>query len=331
MTTILVTGGAGYIGSHTCKSLFHAGYLPVVYDNLSTGHKELVKWGPLEEGDIADRQRLDEVINKHRPAAVLHFAASAYVGESVLDPGKYYRNNVAGSLTLLEAMRDHGIGRIVFSSTCAVYGEPEVCLITEDTLPAPVNPYGASKLMIERMLKDFGHAHGVRYISLRYFNAAGADPEGDTGEDHSPETHLLPLVVQAALGQRPGIDVYGTDYSTPDGTAIRDYIHVTDLTSAHVKALEYISDGRPNTAVNLGTGRGHSVLEVIRTVESVSGASFPINFAPRRAGDPSILVADSGKAAKLLGWQPEFPALEDMVSTALCWHSARNANRQETF
>jgi len=328
VTAILVTGGAGYIGSHACKALARVGYLPVSYDNLSTGHRWSVKWGPLEEGDISDSQRLEEVFSRYRPAAVLHFAASAYVGESVINPGKYYRNNVAGSLTLLEVMRDHGIDKIVFSSTCATYGEPELCLINEETPQLPVNPYGASKLMIERMLKDFGKAHGLRHVSLRYFNAAGDDPEGEIGEEHNPETHLLPLVVQAALRQRPGIDVFGTDYPTPDGTAIRDYIHVADLASAHVKALEYLFDSKPNTAINLGTGEGHSVLDVIRTVQLLSGTTFSVNYSPRRAGDPPILVADAGKATEVLGWQPVFPALADMVSTALQWHSALNTNRQ---
>ena len=260
---ILVTGGAGYIGSHVCKTLATAGYLPVVYDNLVYGHPRAVRWGPLEQGDLLDRQRLDEVIARHRPEAVLHFAAYAYVGESVEDPDKYYRNNVAVSLTLLEAMRGHGIGKLVLSCTCATYGVPRTIPIPEHHLQAPINPYGASKLMVERMLRDFEHAYGLRSVALRYFNAAGADPDTEIGEDHDPETHLIPLVLDAALGKRPSITVFGDDYDTPDGTCIRDYIHVTDLADAHVLALEYLEDGGISTAYNLGNGRGFSVRELI--------------------------------------------------------------------
>lgn len=234
---ILVTGGAGYIGSHTCKALAQAGFTPVSYDNLVYGHRWAVRWGPLEEGDIGDRARLDAVLERYRPAAVMHFAAYAYVGESVLDPGKYYRNNVAGTLTLLEAMRDHGVGHVVFSSTCATYGEPERVPIDEDHPQRPINPYGASKQMIERMLGDFAAAHGLGWIALRYFNAAGADPNSEIGEQHDPETHLIPLALDVAASARPSITIYGDDYETPDGTCIRDYIHVSDLADAHVLAL----------------------------------------------------------------------------------------------
>ena len=238
---ILVTGGAGYIGSHACKALAKAGYTPIAYDNLVYGHEWAVKWGPFEQGDILDRKRLDEVIKKYRPAAIMHFAAFAYVGESVEQPGKYYRNNVTGSLTLLEAMRDHGVPYIIFSSTCATYGEPEQIPIPENHKQSPINPYGHSKLMIEQMLSDFDVAHGIRSVSLRYFNAAGADPDGETGEDHDPETHLIPLVLDAAIGKRPSITIFGDDYDTPDGTCIRDYIHVTDLASATSKSLSICS------------------------------------------------------------------------------------------
>lgn len=248
---ILVTGGAGYIGSHACKALALAGYTPVAYDNLVYGHESAVKWGPFEKGDISDRKRLDQVIEKHRPAAVMHFAAYAYVGESVDDPGKYYRNNVVGTLTLLEAMRDHSIDQFVFSSTCATYGVPQQMPIAEDHTQQPINPYGASKLMVEQMLRDFGVAHGLRAISLRYFNAAGADPDAEIGEDHDPETHLIPLVLDAAAGRRESIAVFGDDYATPDGTCIRDYIHVTDLASAHVLALQALESGAESNAYNL--------------------------------------------------------------------------------
>lgn len=321
-TPILVTGGAGYIGSHTCKALARAGYTPIAYDNLVYGHRQAVRWGPLEQGDIADRERLDAVIDRYRPAAVMHFAAYAYVGESVQDPGKYYRNNVAGTLTLLEAMRDHGIEPLVFSSTCATYGLPEKIPIAEDHPQRPINPYGASKLMIERILRDFEQAHGLRHVALRYFNAAGADPDGEIGEDHDPETHLIPLAIQAALGWRPRVDIYGTDYPTADGTAIRDYIHVTDLAVAHVQALEYLQGGGRNTVLNLGTGRGYSVREVIRTVEAVGGRPVPIGEAPRRPGDPAVLVADPRCGAERLDWRSSYSGLSDIIATAWQWHTS---------
>lgn len=319
---ILVTGGAGYIGSHVCKALSKAGYTPITYDNLVYGHPWAVRWGPLEEGDIADRARLDSVITRYRPEAVMHFAAYAYVGESVQDPGKYYRNNVTGSLTLLEAARDHGIGKLIFSSTCATYGVPEAVPICEDHPQRPINPYGASKLMIERILQDFDHAHGLRSISLRYFNAAGADPDGEIGEAHDPETHLIPLVLEAAAGARPAIQVFGDDYDTPDGTCIRDYIHVSDLASAHVLALLALEDGVETTAYNLGNGQGFSVREVIAAAEAVTGFSVPVDIGQRRAGDPPRLVGDAAAAISKLGWKPRITELDAILKTAWQWYNA---------
>lgn len=323
--TVLVTGGAGYIGSHACKALARAGYLPVAYDNLVHGHRDAVKWGPLEEGDIADRSRLDAVIVRHRPAAVMHFAAHAYVGESVGDPGKYYRNNVAGSLHLLEAMRDHGIDRMVFSSTCATYGEPQRLPLGEDHPQHPINPYGASKLMVERMLADFGAAHGLRSTCLRYFNAAGADPDGEIGEAHDPETHLVPLLLQAAAGARPHVTVFGEDYPTADGTCVRDYIHVTDLADAHVLALRALEPGRGSSVYNLGNGRGFSVREVVEAVRRVTGREVPVVVGPRRDGDPPVLVGDASRIRAELGWEPALGALDDMIGTAWRWHQAQAA------
>ena len=320
---ILVTGGAGYIGSHTCKSLARAGYTPIVYDNMVYGHRWAVKWGPWEEGDVSDRSRLNEVILKYKPAAVMHFAAYAYVGESVENPGKYYRNNVSGTLTLLESMRDHDIDKMIFSSTCAVYGIPQSIPMTEGHPQCPISPYGASKQMIERILRDFEQAHGIRAVSLRYFNAAGADHEGDLGEDHDPETHLIPLVIEAALGRRPYVEIYGTDYPTSDGTAIRDYIHVTDLAEAHTTALAYLLDGKSSTAINLGTGKGHSVKEVIGAVERMAGGPVPTQAAQRRTGDPSILLADPTKASQVLSWRPYYTTLDAIVESAWRWHAGR--------
>lgn len=317
---VLVTGGAGYVGSHACKALAAAGYLPVSYDNLVYGHRWAVRWGPLEIADINDRAALDAVIARYRPSAVMHFAAYAYVGESVRDPAKYYRNNVAGTLTLLEAMRDHGIGRLIVSSTCATYGIPEQTPITEDHPQRPINPYGASKLMIERMLQDFDAAYGLRSVSLRYFNAAGADPDGEIGEDHDPETHLIPLALQAALGQREALQVFGTDYPTPDGSCIRDYIHVTDLARAHVQALDYLASGGATTALNLGTGHGHSVHEVIEAARKVTSRDIPTLLTDRRPGDPPVLTAAANKARSLLGWQPRHTDLAETLRHAWNWH-----------
>ncbi|MGD9667568.1 MAG: UDP-glucose 4-epimerase GalE [Hyphomicrobiaceae bacterium] len=317
---VLVTGGAGYIGSHACKALHQAGYTPVTFDSLVNGHEWAVKWGPLERGNILDRARLDEVLKYYKPSAVMHFAAFAYVGESVEDPGKYYRNNVVGSLTLIEAARDHKIPRFVFSSTCATYGVPVQLPIIEDTPQRPINPYGESKLMVERMLDSFSAVHDINYIALRYFNAAGADPDNAIGEDHAPETHLIPLALDAASGRRPHLTVFGIDYDTPDGTCIRDYIHVSDLAEAHVLALKALIDGAPSQALNLGLGFGFSVLEVINSVERVTGCKVHKLHGPRRPGDPAALISDPSKANKVLGWSPKLRGLEEIVGTAWAWH-----------
>lgn len=317
---ILVTGGAGYIGSHACKALAQAGYVPVAYDNLVYGHERAVKWGPFEKGDISDRGCLDQVIENYRPSAIMHFAAYAYVGESVENPGKYYRNNVAGTLTLLEAMRDYAIDQFVFSSTCATYGLPRQIPISEDHVQQPINPYGASKLMVEQMLHDFGVAHGLRTMYLRYFNAAGADPDTETGEDHDPETHLIPLVLDAASGRRSNIAVFGDDYDTPDGTCVRDYIHVTDLASAHVLALQALESGAAGKAYNLGNGTGFSVKQVIDVARQVTDKEIPVEIAPRRAGDPPRLIGDASRIKKELGWSPQFAGLETIIQTAWQWH-----------
>ena len=318
---VLVTGGAGYIGSHACKALAGAGFQPVVFDNLSRGHREAVRWGPLVEGDLADRQRLCAALIEHKVEAVMHFAAYAYVGESVTDPALYYRNNLGGTLSLLEAMREAGIGEIVFSSTCATYGIPDGVPIREDAPQRPVNPYGETKLAIERALHWYAAAYGLRSVSLRYFNAAGADPEGEIGEHHEPETHLVPLVLQAALGHGPHIEIYGTDYPTPDGTAIRDYVHVRDLAIAHLRALERLRGGGGSAAVNLGTGQGHSVREVIAAAELASGRKVPARAAPRRPGDPPALVADPSLAGEILGWHPQHSDLDTIIRTSLAWHT----------
>lgn len=326
---VLVTGGAGYIGSHACKALAKSGYTPVTYDNLVYGHEWAVRWGPLERGDILDRSRLSEVIAAYKPGAIMHFGAFAYVGESVSDPGKYYRNNVMGSLNLLEVARDHGIDSFVFSSTCATYGVPSKLPITEDTPQNPINPYGATKLMVERMLADFDRAHGLKSIALRYFNAAGADPDNEIGEDHNPETHLIPLVLDAASGRRDHIAVYGTDYDTPDGTCIRDYIHVSDLAEAHVQALRALLGGASSSALNLGVGRGFSVREVIAAAEQVTGLTIPTVFGERRPGDPAQLVSDATLANKVLSWKPQITEIQDILRTAWNWHRA-GGNRTAT-
>jgi UDP-glucose-4-epimerase GalE len=317
---ILVTGGAGYVGSHACKALAAAGYLPVTYDNLARGHEWAVRWGPCEPGDILDRARLDAVIARHRPSAVVHFAALANVGESVADPASYLRNNVAGSLTLLEAMRDHAIARIVVSSTCAVYGNPQTVPIGEDAALHPLNPYGRSKLMVEQMLDAFAAAHALRPIVLRYFNAAGADPDGEIGEAHDPETHLIPLALDAASGRGGRLTVFGDDYDTPDGTCIRDYVHVGDLANAHVSALKALEAGSTRGTFNLGTGNGYSVRQIIGAVEAVTGLAVPVAAGPRRAGDPPVLVADGARARAELGWKPGFEGLDAIVATAWAWH-----------
>ncbi|MBV8650848.1 MAG: UDP-glucose 4-epimerase GalE [Alphaproteobacteria bacterium] len=317
---ILVAGGAGYIGSHACKALARAGYLPVAYDNLSFGHSEAVRWGPLVVGDLADEALLTDTMRDFGVTAVMHFAASTFVGESVEKPELYFRNNVVNSLGLLEAMQRLGVKRLVFSSTCATYGLPETVPMDEATPQRPVNPYGESKLMVERALHWHAAAHGLGYVALRYFNAAGADPEGETGEDHTPETHLIPLVLAAALGQRAQIEIYGTDYKTPDGTAVRDYIHVTDLAEAHVRALRHLEQDGASQALNLGTGRGYSVREVIAAAERITGRRVPRRKTVRRPGDPPALVADARRAQEMLGWQPSRSDLDTIIRTAWAWH-----------
>ncbi|WP_150112177.1 UDP-glucose 4-epimerase GalE [Desulfonatronovibrio hydrogenovorans] len=321
---ILVTGGAGYIGSHACKELAECGYLPVTLDNLVYGHKQAVKWGPLIRGDINEPQVLDFIFTSHQPEAVIHFAAYTYVGESVTDPAKYYRNNVAGTLTLLEAMRRHSCQRIIFSSTCATYGQPLKTPLTESHPQNPINPYGWGKLMIEQILNDFDRAYEIKNISLRYFNAAGADPQGLIGEDHHPETHLIPLAIMTAMKLKKELSIFGQDYQTPDGTAIRDYIHVTDLARAHILALEYLTKHGQSDCFNLGTGHGHSVQQVVETVERVSRVKVPVRAAARRPGDPPVLVASSRKAEDCLGWKPEFNELETIVKTAWEWHKTHS-------
>jgi len=317
---VLVTGGAGYIGAHACKALARAGYTPITYDNMVYGHAAAVKWGPLEEGDISDRTRLEAVTRKYHPMAVMHFAAYAYVGESVEDPAKYYRNNVAGTLTLLETMRDCGVDKIIFSSTCATYGMPQQIPIPEDHPQHPINPYGRSKLMVEWILKDFAEAYGLKFVSLRYFNAAGADPDAEIGENHKPETHLIPLVLDAALGKRSNLKIFGADYHTPDGTCIRDYIHVTDLADAHLRALKFLFSGEASNIFNLGNGKGFSVREVISAAQRVIGCEISCQEIGRRAGDPPILVGSSGKIRDVLGWNPKYHKLDVIIETAWRWH-----------
>ena len=319
MATILIVGGAGYVGAHAAKALARAGHQGVVFDSLIHGHRDFVRWGPLITGDVRDAGALAAALSAHRFDAVLHFAALAYVGQSVGEPSAYYDVNVHGTRTLLQAMREAGLNKIVFSSTCAVYGEPETLPITERTRLAPINPYGFSKLVCERMMDDFGAAYGLKSVRLRYFNAAGADPDGEIGEDHTPETHLIPLALDAASGRRGPLRVFGADYPTPDGTAIRDYVHVTDLADAHVKALVYLLNGGGTLAVNLGTGRGASVGEVVAGVERTTGRRVPIEKAPRRAGDPAILVADPAQARARLAWTASRSNLECLLSDAWAW------------
>jgi UDP-glucose-4-epimerase GalE len=319
---ILVTGGAGYIGSHAVKLFLSRGHDVWVYDNLSYGHRAAVPADRLIVADLAETQRLDHALLINRIEAVVHFAAFCYVGESVTDPAKYYRNNVVNSLNLLEAMRKNGVGKIVFSSTCATYGVPDKVPITEETPQRPINPYGSAKLMVEWALRDYAAAYGLGYAALRYFNAAGATPDASIGEDHEPETHLIPLVLQAIQGRRPHVEVFGTDYPTPDGTCIRDYIHIEDLAEAHLLALEKLQPGQ-GLHYNLGTGRGYSVREVIRTAEEVTGKKVPVKEGPRRAGDPPELVASSEKIQRELGWRPRYDELRPIVETAWNWHKSK--------
>ncbi|MBU7583255.1 MAG: UDP-glucose 4-epimerase GalE [Nostoc sp. TH1S01] len=325
--SILVTGGAGYIGSHTVLALKQAGYDVVILDNLVYGHQELVEevlQVKLVVGDTNDRPLLDELFKTRKFAAVMHFSAYAYVGESVTDPAKYYRNNVVGTLTLLEAMLAASINKFVFSSTCATYGVPEVVPIPENHPQHPINPYGATKLMVERILSDFDVAYGLKSVRFRYFNAAGANPDGLLGEDHNPETHLIPLILLTALGKREFISIFGTDYPTPDGTCIRDYIHVNDLADAHVLGLEYLLKGGDSEVFNLGNGNGFSVREVIAAAESVTGLSISVKECDRRPGDPPVLIGSSEKARNILGWRSQYPSIQDIVSHAWQWHQKRH-------
>ncbi|MFN0078413.1 MAG: UDP-glucose 4-epimerase GalE [Prosthecobacter sp.] len=327
--TLLITGGAGYIGSHTVRHLLEQHEQIVVLDNLVFGHRAAL---PLDrvlfiEGDLADADVVERIFATQKPEAVLHFAAFAYVGESVTDPLKYYRNNLAAPLTLLETMQRHGCKRFIFSSTCATYGDPVRIPIDESHPQAPVNPYGASKWMLERVLRDCGHAWGLKSVFLRYFNASGCHPSGEIGEDHNPETHLIPLVLQAAKGERDNITVFGTDYATPDGTCIRDYIHVCDLASAHALALKYLRDGGDTIAINLGTGRGFSVKEIIATAETVTGKKIPVNYGARRPGDPAELIANPLLAEKVLGWKAQHLDPREHIESAWQWMSAPGGGR----
>lgn len=320
METILIVGGAGYIGSYMCKLLAGRGYRPVVLDNLSRGHMSAVRWGPLIEGDLANEALLEKVFGDYQPSAVMHFAALIEVGESVQRPGRYYANNVAATLNLLRAMVRADIRNFIFSSTCAIYGEPQRLPLDEAHAQFPVSPYGRGKLMVEQILEDFSHAYGLQAICMRYFNAAGADPDGEIGEDHRPESHLIPLVLQVALGQRDCIHIFGDDYPTEDGTCIRDYIHIHDLAEAHLLALQRLMDGKGGGAYNLGNGTGYSVRQLIETARKVTGRPISETIADRRPGDAAILVGSSEKALKELGWKPRYADLNQIVETAWRWH-----------
>jgi len=318
---LLVTGGAGYIGSHAVKRLAAAGFEPIVFDNLQTGHRSSVRWIPLVQGDLCVGSQIREVLAEYRPDAVVHLAGSAYVGESMQRPRDYFRNNVVASLNLLDAMVDARVQYVVFSSSCATYGVPERVPLTEDHPQRAISPYGESKLFVERALRWYANSYGLRFAVLRYFNAAGADLDGDLGEVHHPETHLIPLAIQAALGLRPFVEVHGTDYPTPDGTAVRDYVHVADLAKAHVQALQYLLAGGENVALNLGTGQGHSVLEVLVQIGRMGERPVPVRSGPRRPGDPPVLVADAARAEQVLGWRPALSDLDTIVQTAWRWHA----------
>lgn len=320
MENILVVGGAGYIGSYMCKYLSAKKYCPIVLDNLSCGRQQAVKWGPFFEGNLDDNNLLEHIFSEYHISAVMHFAAFASVGESVTDPGKYYRNNVAATVVLLEAMIRHKINNFIFSSTCATYGMPNEIPITEEAVQSPINPYGRSKLMVEEILNDFRGAYGLESVCLRYFNAAGADPDTEVGEDHKPETHLIPLVFQTALGQREKIEIFGNDYPTRDGTCIRDYIHIVDLAQAHLLALEKLFNDKIGGNYNLGNGEGYSVKEVIELARKITGRSIPEVISERRAGDPAILVGSSEKAKDILGWKPKYTDLLTILETAWKWH-----------
>jgi UDP-arabinose 4-epimerase len=320
MSNILITGGAGYIGSHVCKMLAKEGYTPITYDNLSNGNREAVQWGPFEEGDILDQDKLLRVLNKYRPSAVMHFAAFAYVGESIINPKKYYRNNVIGTLNVAECMLKQSINNLIFSSSCATFGVPSTMPINETNIQSPINPYGRSKVASEYIIKDFCSAHGLRSVILRYFNAAGADKDLEIGESHSPETHLIPLLFDACVGVTNKFDLYGDDYDTFDGTCIRDYIHVTDLANAHILAYKKLKQDSKTASYNLGNGKGFSVKQVIDMVEKVTGLVVPFIIDSRRVGDPPILIADSSKARVELSWNPVDSSLENIVESAWLWY-----------
>lgn len=320
MSHVLVTGGAGYIGSHACKALRDAGFIPVTYDNLVTGWEDAVKFGPFERGDLMDRARLDEVLAHYQPIAIMHFAALSQVGESMKEPGRYWRNNVLGSLTLIEAAVAAGCLDFVFSSTCATYGDQDNVVLDEESAQHPVNAYGASKRAIEDILRDFEAAYGLRHVIFRYFNVAGADPEGEVGEFHQPETHLIPLMLDAIAGKRDALTVHGTDYDTPDGTCIRDYVHVCDLVDAHVLGLKWLREGKGSRVFNLGTGSGFSVREVIAHSRAVTNQAVPHVDGPRRPGDCTKLVSGSTRAEAELGWRPTRSTLETMITDAWRWH-----------
>ena len=320
MKKILVTGGAGYIGSHVCKALSKQGFLPVTFDNLINGHEWAVKWGPLEIGDINDKQTLEKILRMYEPEAVMHFAAHAYVGESVHSPHKYYSNNVCGSLTLLEAMRNCNLNKIIFSSSCATYGHPLRLPITEELEQKPINPYGITKHIVEIMLKDFEKAYGLESISLRYFNAAGADIDGEIGEVHNPETHLIPLILAAAAGHTSHVDIFGDDYNTRDGTCVRDFIHVSDLAEAHIKALNQILSGKKSSYYNLGIGHGFTVKEIIASAERITKTNISIKISPRRDGDPAMLVCNADKAKRELDWSPSLSDIENIINSAWVWY-----------
>lgn len=320
MTHVLVTGGAGYIGSHACKALKAAGYTPVTFDNLVTGWKDAVKFGPFEQGSLSDRARLDEVFATYRPVAVMHFAALSQVGEAMSQPGLYWRNNVEGSLTLIEAAVAAGCLNFVFSSTCATYGEHDNVVLDEDTPQIPLNAYGASKRAVENILRDFNAAYGLNHVIFRYFNVAGADPEGEVGEHHRPETHLIPVMLEALDGKRPALTIHGSDYDTPDGTCIRDYVHVMDLVEAHVLGLKWLEEGKGSRVFNLGTGTGFSVREVIDASRAVTNREVPHSEGPRRAGDATKLVSGSSRAAAELGWTPHRSTMPQMIADAWQWH-----------
>lgn len=326
---ILVIGGAGYIGSHVCKELARSGFTPISYDNLSTGHSYAVKWGPLIRGDLSNRKQLDEVFETYKPQAVLHFAGSSLVIESVKDPGKYYLNNVASTVNLLECMKDHHVKFLVFSSTCATYGVPKTTPITESHPQNPISPYGRSKLMIEEITRDYEQAYGLKTIALRYFNAAGADFDCEIGENHTPETHLIPLAIETAMGHREKITIFGTDFDTKDGTAIRDYIHVQDLAIAHKNAVNWLLDKQTSQYLNLGTGKGFSVQQIIQAVERYSKKSLCVSREERRKGEPSVLVSSARKAQRLLEWSPQFSSLDTIISTAWRWHEHMHQNLEQ--